>query len=143
MVEQLTLPTVDDIPVSHLKKFEDVRGFLTVAELADLPPFNIARLFYVQYVPVGQERGGHAHKLCSQFIICLDGQVRVDVFDGLKERQSLLNPADCVWIKPGIYASEHFLETNSAILVLCDRKFELEDYVEGKDVFRRYRETGK
>lgn len=133
------LATVDDLELFRLPSHEEPRGRLVVAELADLVPFRIERLFYIHHVPMNQERGQHAHRLCHQFIICMDGKVVVTVFDGERERELVLSASDCVWIKPGLYATQRFETEDASILVLCDRKYERDDYILSRAEFSKYR----
>ena len=55
--------------IIELPKRLDRRGNLTVAEEMKDIPFNIARVYWVYDVPGGENRGGHSHKHCREFII--------------------------------------------------------------------------
>jgi len=109
--------------------FDDARGGLAVIDIIQHAPFTPVRLFWISDVAAGGTRGGHAHKRCSQFMVCLSGQVRVDAFDGKARQTFVLGRGEFINVVPGIYATETFLVEQSALLVLCDRPYETDDYI--------------
>ena len=113
--------------------FGDDRGGLNVIDIIKHAPFVPVRLFWLSDVPADRVRGGHAHKLCSQFMICMAGTIRVDAFDGITRRSILLGQGEFINVVPGIYATETFLEARSLLLVLCDRPFEAHDYIDDEE----------
>lgn len=99
------------------------------------PPFPISRVFFVQG-DKGVVRGKHAHKLCSQFLVCPLGEIRVICTDGSKEKEFLLNrPNLGLLIPPGTWAEQHYLSENALLMVLCDRNYETEDYIRSYSEF--------
>src|SRR5690349_12444313 len=64
-----------------LPRHARVDGEVVVAEAAAQVPFRIERLFTVA-APVGAKRGYHAHRRCSQFMMCVNGAVEVLCEDG-------------------------------------------------------------
>src|SRR5690242_1492835 len=56
-------------------------GEVVVAEITAQVPFASYRLFTLT-APVGAHRGKHAHRLCSQFMLCVAGAVEVVCDDG-------------------------------------------------------------
>ena len=69
--------------VTHGKSkfFGDDRGSLDVLDIVDHAPFRPVRMFWISGVAPGTARGGHAHKACSQFFVCIDGRIQVDAFE--------------------------------------------------------------
>ena len=61
--------SVFDSSLYELNKMHDVEGNLTFIYQNIHVPFEINRVFYSYDIPGGEERGGHAHKECHQFII--------------------------------------------------------------------------
>jgi hypothetical protein len=117
----------------------DARGALTVVEFAKSVPFPVARLFYINAVKAGLSRGGHAHYRCSQYLICQNGRLEVRMADGIRECSVELLSGQAVLVEPGIFAAQTYLDDNSTLLVLCDRPFEVEDYIHGMDEFLKFR----
>jgi UDP-2-acetamido-3-amino-2,3-dideoxy-glucuronate N-acetyltransferase len=121
------------VTVGRAAFFDDDRGGLGVIDIVKHAPFSPVRLFWIADVTVGGFRGGHAHKLCSQFMICLSGSIRVDAFDGITRRSMVLTRGEFINIVPGIHATETFLVEQSVLLVLCDRPFEADDYIDDEE----------
>jgi mannose-6-phosphate isomerase-like protein (cupin superfamily) len=97
-------------------------------------PYTIARVFVVR-ASSGAKRGDHAHKRCSQFMICVSGAVEVTCDDGFNGRSFALARADTgLLIPPGIWTTLHFDEAG-VVIVLCDRFYEAEDYIRCYDEF--------
>ena len=129
------MPSVRDISIDHLPQVRDLRGLLGVVEFGEWLPFDVIRLFYVLDVPPGTVRGNHAHRRCSQYVICQSGRVRIDLSDGDEVLQFELIPGQAVLIEPGIFASETYLDVGSVIIVLCDRPYEKDDYIHTLEEF--------
>ena len=123
------MPNVKHIKIDELPKIRDARGNLVVAELGKYVPFAVVRLFYVHDVPANTVRGQHAHRQCSQYMICQTGRVLVDATDGAQTRRIELLPGQAVLIEPGIFASETFADPGTVLLVLCDQQYDSNDYV--------------
>jgi UDP-2-acetamido-3-amino-2,3-dideoxy-glucuronate N-acetyltransferase len=117
------------------KLVEDGRGCLGVIEISSHAPFVPVRMFWISDVAAGTARGGHAHKACSQFLVCLRGRIDVDAIDGTQSQNFVLGQGDFLNIVPRIYATETFLDEGSVLAVLCDRPYEPDDYVYERELF--------
>jgi dTDP-4-dehydrorhamnose 3,5-epimerase-like enzyme len=135
----MNLATVEAARIDKLPVMRDARGSLTAIDFAKQVPFPVARLFYVSGVPAGMSRGGHAHRRCNQYMICQAGRLLVAIADGADERSIELSAGQAVLIEPGIFATQTYLDGDSACLVLCDRPYEADDYIHGMDAFMNYR----
>jgi dTDP-4-dehydrorhamnose 3,5-epimerase-like enzyme len=111
------------------KLFQDDRGSLDVVDIADCAPFRPVRMFWISGVVPGTARGGHAHRECSQFFVCISGRIQVDAFDGAVSRTFLMEHGEFLNLVPGIFAIETFLDEGAVLLVLCDRPYEQDDYI--------------
>jgi|688.fasta_scaffold482824_2 dTDP-4-dehydrorhamnose 3,5-epimerase-like enzyme len=120
---------------SHLQN----GGWLVSLDLNNDFPFPILRVFFVKGNS-GVVRGRHAHKLCSQILICFSGKVEVSCTDGVKKSNFLLDkPSIGLIVPPGIWSEQKYLEDNSVLTVLCDRKYEEYDYLREYDEFIKFR----
>jgi dTDP-4-dehydrorhamnose 3,5-epimerase-like enzyme len=116
-------------------------GNLVFIESIKHVPFSITRVFMVTGV-AGAIRGRHAHKQCTQFMICTHGSVNVKCDDGLRTVTHELNKPDIgLLVPPGIWAEQLYLSEPSGLTVLCDRPYEVEDYIRNYDEFKIYVET--
>ena len=133
------LPTIAALQKITLQSFRDPRGVLVPVDLAQVVPFPVARVFWVYDVPVGTSRGGHAHKICQQFLVCMTGSVTVQIFDGAAERSVPLAAGDALYVPPGIFAAEEYGSPDAVLLVFCDRPYEPADYLTDRAAFLAYR----
>jgi len=117
----------------HLIQLEskaNTSGKLTFFEGTEDFPFPINRSFWIRGVPEGGKRGVHAHKMETQLLICLHGNVSVDLEDlsGAKFKFLLDNADQALLIPPMIWSSVTF-GANVLLLVLSDKHFDEEDYI--------------
>jgi dTDP-4-dehydrorhamnose 3,5-epimerase-like enzyme len=104
-------------------------GALVVAEAATGLPFAIQRMFTIT-APPGAERGRHAHRLCSQLMMCVQGAVDVVCDDGADHRNYTLDRGEVgLLVPPMIWATLAFRGPESVLVVLCDRAYEATDYI--------------
>ena len=66
----------------------DHRGNLTVVEGGRGVPFEIARVFYLDVVPAGATRAGHANRRTDQVLVALAGSFDV-ILDDARRRESV------------------------------------------------------
>ncbi len=119
--------------------FPSLDGALTVFEGDQNIPFEIARTF-VAHAPGGSSRGFHAHRKCLQLLVCLHGSIDVIIDDGReKQKISLENPAQGVLIPPTLWAEQNYSAENNILMVLCDRRYEREDYIRDRDQYLAFR----
>ena len=102
--------SVLDCSLYELNKMHDVEGNLTFVYQNIHVPFEINRVFYTYDIPGGEERGGHAHKNCHQFIIA----------------------------PPGIWSSEQGFSSGSICLVLASHGYDENDYIRNYDEYLEF-----
>lgn len=141
---------MNDIIFSPLSAVRELRlprharddGEVVVAEAATGVPFAIARLFVLR-APGGAVRGDHAHRLCTQFVILLNGSVEISIEDGTSRRTISMDSSDqALFVPPMIWTKVRFVEPQSVVGVLCDRPYEPEDYVHEYPHFMLLRQGG-
>lgn len=122
----------------HFKKYEDTNGIVCVYEGGQLVPFDIRRVFTVS-ARGGDIRGDHAHKQCTQLLICVSGKIRVSCDDGSAVTEHLLdNMGAGLLVPPGIWAREEYMTDGAVLMVLCDRGYEAEDYLRDYNDFKTF-----
>lgn len=120
--------TSDILEWVAMPQIKESRGNLVELDYKQLP-FHPQRLFYVSNVPVGTERGGHAHIEGKQILFCLAGQVAVELRSGnLMERVICTNNGMGLLVKEGIWAKQTYLSDSSILLVLCSHPFNEASY---------------
>jgi len=140
MTTAMMLSRLADVRPIELPCYRRDDGEVVVAEAATGVPFAIARLFVLR-APQGAERGHHAHKLCSQFIICSNGVVDVALDDGAARQVFRLNRSNrALLVPPMIWNTVIFRAPETVVSVLCDRPYEADDYVRDYVEFKCLRE---
>lgn len=128
------------MPIEKLIQFslhENDTGSLCAYESGDLVPFDIKRIFTV-IANENEIRGNHAHKKCSQLLVCVSGEIEVVCENGLeKSVYHLSNMGQGLLIPAGIWASEKYILEGSVLMVLCDRGYESDDYIHDYEGFKK------
>lgn len=132
--------SVFDCGLFNLNKNHDKEGNLTYIYQNVHVPFKIDRVFYSYDIPGGEDRGGHAHKKCHQFIIAASGSFEVVLDDGLNKKTVTLNrPFRGLHVPPGVWASEQGFSSGSICLVLASDGYDENDYIRNYNDFLAYR----
>jgi dTDP-4-dehydrorhamnose 3,5-epimerase-like enzyme len=119
-------------------RFLDPNGVLCVYETGQQVSFDIRRIFTVSAMR-GDIRGDHAHRQCSQLMVCVSGKIRVSCDDGLLSCHFLLESMNSgLLIPPGVWAKEEYLTNGAVLMVLCDRNFEEDDYIRDYTDFKSF-----
>lgn len=131
--------SLSDVRVIALGQHTATEGLLTVAQVREHIPFEVARCFIVQPSTPDTVRGHHAHRSLAQFLVCLSGRIEVTVDDGRsRATHTMTGPSQALLVPPGIWAEQVYRTTDSVLLVLCDQPFSEADYIRDYDAFRRY-----
>lgn len=123
--------------IIELPKIVDPRGNLTVVTEGIEVPFNFSRAYWIYDVPGGESRGGHAHKVCQEFIVALSGSFTLRLEDGHGNVESfhLNHPYQGLIIKNHIWRTLEDFSSGSVALVLASDVFDEEDYIRDHEEF--------
>lgn len=112
------------------------RGHLTVGNFGLEIPFIPQRYFITFGVPEEENRGQHAHRECSQFLLCVHGECKVLVDDGTHRQTHLLDrPTLGVLIPPMVWASEFEHTIDSRLMVFASHLYDAQDYIRDYETF--------
>ena len=119
-----------EIKLINFDCHKDDDGDLVVAEgNTNNVPFTIARIFNVR-VDKGITRGCHAHRECTQLLICTNGIVNVTCDDGQETSIYIMDKPNLgLLIEPGIWSEQIYLKNNTVLTVLCDSPYNEADYI--------------
>jgi UDP-2-acetamido-3-amino-2,3-dideoxy-glucuronate N-acetyltransferase len=121
---------VTAVQLLRLPRFADLRGRLTVGDIADSLPFVPRRFFIVNEVPSKEVRGEHAHRACHQLLLCVSGSVTVMVDDGRHRDEYLLDsPHLALHVPPRVWASQYRYSADAAMLVMASDPYDPDDYI--------------
>jgi UDP-2-acetamido-3-amino-2,3-dideoxy-glucuronate N-acetyltransferase len=128
--------SVPGVTLHRLTSARDLRGSLSAVEFPELP-FEPRRLFTVFDVPSESVRGAHAHRVCSQLLVCVAGTVRCLVDDGsARDEVSLERPDLGLHVPPMIWAAQWRYTRDAVLLVLASHPYDAADYIRDYDEFR-------
>lgn len=135
----MTLGRLIDLP-----KIADPRGNLTIAEERKDIPFDIKRVYWVYDVPSGENRGGHAHRQCSEFIVAVSGSFTVTLSNSTEQKTYLLNhPYQGLLVGTGIWRTLDDFSSGAVCLVLASERFAEDDYIRDFDQYLEYLRCSK
>ena len=114
---------VIEFPVSG-----DSRGNLTVVEGMCLP-FEIARVFYLDVVPGGASRAGHANRQGDHVLIAVAGSFDVILDDGRsRERLTLSRSSYGLFVPRLIWRELEQFSSGAVCLVVASLPYDEQDY---------------
>jgi dTDP-4-dehydrorhamnose 3,5-epimerase-like enzyme len=115
--------------IINFPKFDDARDSLSVYECRKYVPFDILRVFTIR-ASGGETRGNHAHKKCTQLLVCVKGRIKVRCNNGADVTEFVLDDiGKGLLIPPGVWAAQEYCDDFSVLMVMCDRGYEADDYI--------------
>ncbi len=135
--------SVDDCDIIELPIVHNENGNITALENNVNIPFDIKRVYYLYDVPMGAERGGHAHYELQQYVVAASGSFTFILDDGISKKEVFLNhPNKALHIKPGIWREMKGFSSGSICLVLASMEYTEIDYIREYKDFLNYRNNG-
>ena len=136
-MQKMEIP-MSDARLINFPKHEDVSDILCVYQCGEHVPFDIQRVFTIA-ARKDEIRGNHAHKKCTQLLVCLRGQIRAWCDDGASVTEYMLdNMGVGLLVPPGVWAREEYLLEGTVLMVLCDRGYEPDDYIRDYNDYKTY-----
>jgi len=118
----------------RLRRTQDLRGSLAVAELGAGLPFLARRVFMVFDVANQKIRGSHAHRALHEYLIALGGSVTVVVDNGRTSAQVVLDAPDLgLHIPPGLWSTQYEYSSRASLVVLASHEYDEADYIRDYD----------
>jgi len=115
---------------------QESRGSLCFGQFDQHLPFQPKRYFLIRQVPGDACRGGHAHLVCEQFLVCAAGSCRLVLDDGRDREEVLLDgPTIGVHIPPRVWAWQYRYSPDAVLLVLASEPYDPQDYVREYEEF--------
>ena len=122
-----------------IKTYSSITGQLIPLVFNKKFPIKAKRIFFV-YGKKNKIRGDHAHKKCSQFFIPILGKVILVIKTPKMEKKIVLNHLSkiAVLVPPKYWCSIKFTNKNSILMVICDKNYDFDDYLESYDDYIKY-----
>ena len=119
----------------NLNVFDD-NGSLVPIEFESLP-FEPKRIFYITGTPKYGVRGCHAHLECEQILICLQGTILVNLYDGQNWETRLLRKNENLYIDKMIWDEQVYVTGDDILLSICSIPYDEKDYISDMEQFER------
>lgn len=127
---------IEQCKLITLERHHHDNGNLSAVENCNNLPYDIKRVYYLYDVPGGEERGGHSHKECYEFIVAVSGSFDIEIFDGKEKKVISLNRSNIgLLVVPGIWRVLNNFSSGSVCLVIASQEYNEDDYVREMDEF--------
>ena len=122
-----------------IKSFKSFSGKLIPITFNKNFPFRIKRIFFLHGLK-NKIRGEHAHKKCSQIFMPISGKMILFTKTPFSKKKFLLdsNSKHAILVPPKYWCSVKFVKKNSTLMVMNDRYYEFNDYLETFDEYKKY-----
>ena len=121
-----------------LRRSQDPRGTLVVAEGSRDVPFAIRRVFYMFGMEPGSVRGRHANRVSKMVFVCVAGRCRIKVDDGRKVVEyELADPAQALFTDRMTWKEMYDFGPDCVLLALSDSLYDAGEYISDREEFNR------
>ena len=122
--------------VISLPCHDDARGSLKVMESGLTVPFPIRRVFFIEGIPAGAARAGHAHRTTEELIIALAGVVEITLdYQAGRRHYRLSDSGQALYVPRRAWLDLDFPLPGTTCLVLASQPFDEGDYIRDRDAF--------
>jgi len=117
---------------------EPAIGYISVAEVQELIPFEIKRVYWTYFTPENITRGGHAHQILEQVLIAVAGRiiVQTELPNGLVQEFVLDSPNKGLFIPQLCWRTMKYSH-NAVQLCIANSGYEESDYIRDYDEFKK------
>ena len=82
-------------------------------------------------------RGNHAHKICSQYLISINGNIKIKIDNGKIKKDIIIKELkEMIKIKPMTWLTIN-LKKNQKLCVICDKKYSKKEYIRDYEIFNK------
>lgn len=110
-------------------------GSLVPFEFSELP-FAPQRLFTISQVPTGVTRGSHAHRVCHQLLVAVQGSVSLSYESRqVKGRIELDKPDQGLWVRPEVWLELTSFSEDAVLIVFASEPYSEPEYIRDRNEF--------
>lgn len=112
-------------------------GYISVAEVQNLIPFDVKRVFWTYYTPESIVRGRHAHHYTEMVLVAVSGRIIVntEMQNGEIETFVLERPDQGVYLPPYSWHTMQYSHT-AVQMVLASTVYDEKDYIRDYKTFK-------
>jgi len=112
------------------------RGNLCYLQEDETLPLNIRRVFWIYDIPENAERGGHAHRSCSELVFVVKGSFDIYVNNGKDEKTIHCdNPNLGIFIDVNVWCCLKNFEPGTICMVVASDKYDASGYINNFEDF--------
>lgn len=121
---------LEECKIINFSESGDERGKLVAIEGNKTIPFDVKRIFYIYGTDQKVIRGQHANKDSEFVLICLSGNCKVRLTDGLNEKTVVLDtPKVGLYIPKMVWKDMYDFSSGSVLLVVTNTYYNKEEYI--------------
>ncbi|WP_454871092.1 sugar 3,4-ketoisomerase [Priestia megaterium] len=125
-----------NVKIFDFKVIGDSRGSLIAIEGQRTIPFDISRIYYIFDTKSHVQRGKHAHKDLEQILICMNGECKILLDDGLESQTLILNDlTKGLYIDSMIWRELISFSSDCILMVLASKHYDESDYIRNYEEF--------
>ena len=123
----------------RIKSFSKSTGKLIPISFNKQFPIKVKRIFFL-YGKKNKTRGEHAHKKCSQLFIPIHGKVILNIKTPKIKKKIILSHLlkTAALVPPKYWCGVKFIDKNPILMVICDKYYDFNDYLESFDEYKKY-----
>jgi len=117
----------------------DDRGQLVALEEFRDIPFQIKRVYYMYDTVPDVVRGHHAHKALEQILICIHGNCKIRLDNGIEKKVvPLEKPYEGLYVANNMWREMYDFSPDAVLMVLASELYDESDYIRDYDEFKKY-----
>ncbi len=122
--------------MERLKTFTDKRGSLTLLEVGQDIPFEVARVYWIYDVPQGEERGKHANRVSYQYLVAVSGSIDVCLEDvSGRKYYHLDSKSEGLLVPPATWNELSNFSSDAVLMVLASHSYCQQTYINSYEEF--------
>ena len=126
-----------NLKIVKIKSYKKKSGTLIPINFNKEFPIKVKRVFFI-YGKKNMSRGDHAHKKCFQVFIPIKGTISLKLEQHNKKEIILSSgKAKAIVVPNLVWCKLKFLKKDSIVAVVCNRKYEFDDYIENYKEFKK------
>lgn len=108
----------------------DDRGqLISLEEFKDIP-FQIKRVYYMYETAEGIVRGCHAHRKLEQILICIHGNCKIKLDNGMETKVvPLEKPYEGLYVSGNMWREMYDFSSDAVLMVLASELYDESDYI--------------
>ncbi|AJI74073.1 hypothetical protein BZ13_747 [Francisella philomiragia subsp. philomiragia ATCC 25015] len=124
------------IKILNFEAKGDERGCLISLEQNKNIPFDIKRVYYIYGTKENVRRGYHAHWNLEQVLICVSGNCKILIDNGIEKENIILDSPNQGLMISGLIWREMFdFSPDCVLMVLASELYDENDYIRSYDKF--------